>query len=59
MSSLDAAVASLQCRAFVNFQTLVNGNTLAHEGFTRELEVAVDRWMSACARTFHGAQRLG
>lgn len=57
MSSLGAAVASLRCRAFVNFRTLVNGNTLAHEAFTRELEVAVDRWMSACARTLHGAQR--
>lgn len=57
MSSSDAAVASLQCRAFVNFQILVNRNTLAHEAFTRELEVVVDRWMSACARTFHGAQR--
>lgn len=57
MSSLGAAVASLRCRAFVNFRTLVNGNTLADEAFTRELEVAVDRWMSACARTLHGAQR--
>lgn len=43
MTSVDAAVASPQNRAFVNFSTLVNRSTLAQETCTRELEVVEDR----------------
>lgn len=48
MSGLAVAFASSLCRAFVNSYTLVKGNTLAQEAFTRELEVVEERWVWAC-----------
>lgn len=48
MSGLAVAFASSLCRAFVNSQTLVSGNTLAQEAFTRELEVVVARGGCEC-----------
>lgn len=55
MSGLAVAFASSLCRAFVNSYTLVKGNTLAQEAFTRELEVVEER--GGCERVCQSAQR--